>query len=209
MPRRGPHWRINRRSPSRSSRQRILLVCEGERTEPRYFEGLRNRLRLNTLSINGTAGVDPRKLVELATAESRREARYGDRFDSVYCVFDRDAHANFQEASSVALSRGFKLARSWPCFEFWLLLHFGYSRAPYLPKARLSSCDMCIRDLRKHLPNYSKGSRETFDVLWPLLDSAIANAKKAQADAEGTREENPSTEVHELVLSLQALAAGE
>ena len=206
MPNRGPHRSFRRRPSRRSPQKRVLVVCEGEYTEPRYFNALRNHLRLNTLVVKATKGVDPRTLVNIARDEDRRERRIGERFDSVYCVFDRDSHAQFEEASNMALARGFNLARSWPCFEFWLLLHFEFVRAPYERRGRASPCDACIRDLRNHLPGYNKGDQTTFDNLWHLLEKAIANGYKAAADAAATGESNPSTEVHELVEHLQALS---
>ena len=206
MPRRGPHRNFQRRPSRRSPKARVLVVCEGERTEPFYFKAMRDRLRLNTLVVKAAKGVDPRTLVDMASEEERKERRNGERFDFVYCVFDRDSHPQFDEASKTALDRGFKLARSWPCFEFWLLLHFGAARAPYMRKGSVSPCDACIRDLREHLPAYRKGDPATFDDLWRLLDDAIENATKAAADAAATGEPNPSTEVHELVVRLRNLA---
>ena len=208
MPNRGPHRSVKRRSPLRSPRKRVLVVCEGEHTEPRYFEALRNRLRMNTLVVKATKGVDPRTLVNIASKENQREKHNDERFDFVYCVFDRDSHPQFEEASNLALAREFKLARSWPCFEFWLLLHFEFVRAPYARSGSSSPCDACIRDLRKHLPGYSKGDQTTFDNLWPLLEAAIANGYKAAADAAATSASNPSTEVHELVVHLRDLSKG-
>ena len=206
MPKRGPHRNFQRRPSRRSPKARVLVVCEGERTEPLYFEAMRDRLRLNTLVVKATKGVDPRTLVNMASEEVRKERRNGERFDFVYCVFDRDSHPQFDDASKTALDREFKLARSWPCFEFWLLLHYEVVRAPYMRKDRGSPCDACIRDLRKYLPEYSKGGDTTFDDLWDLLDDAIENATKAAADAAATGEPNPSTEVHELVVRLRKLA---
>ena len=207
MPNRGPQRSVDRRPSRRSPKERVLVVCEGAYTEPLYFRAMRDRLRLNTLIVRATKGVDPRTLVNIASEEDRRERRNGERFDSVYCIFDRDSHPQFKEASNMARARGFKLARSWPCFEFWLLLHFEYVRAPYTRKGSLSACDACIHDLRKHLPHYSKGNRTTFDGLWHLLEDAIANGYTAAADAAATSERNPSTEVHELVVYLRELAA--
>ena len=182
------------------------MVCEGEYTEPRYFEALRDHLRLNTLVVMATKGADPRTLVNKAKEEARREVRNGEKFDFVYCVFDRDSHPQFDAASKTAQDRGFKLARSWPCFEFWLLLHFEYVRRPYARKEKASPCDACIRDLRKHLPDYNKGDKSTFGDLWHLLDEAIENGRKVAADAEATSERDPSTEVHELVRRLRLLS---
>ena len=207
MPNRGPHRSVDRRPSRRSPKERVLVVCEGMYTEPLYFRAMRDRLRLNTLEVKATKGVDPRTLVNIASKEDRREKRNGERFDSVYCVFDRDSHPQFEEASNMALDRGFKLARSWPCFEFWLLLHFDFVRAPYARKGSASPCDACIQNLRKHLPNYSKGDQTMFDDLWCLLEDAIANGHRAAADVAATGEHNPSTEVHELVVYLRKLAA--
>ena len=206
MPHRGPHETVKRRPPHRAAKERVLVVCEGEYTEPRYFAALRDHLRLNTLVIKPTKGVDPRTLVDMASKEAQRERHNGEQFDFVYCVFDRDAHPQFHEASRMVRDRKFELARSWPCFEFWLLLHFEYVRAPYAQQGSASPCDVCIRDLRRHLPNYNKGDQKTFDGLWHLLDTAVANGRRAAADAAATGEHNPSTEVHELVAHLQALS---
>ena len=207
MPARDPHGSVKRRPSRRSSQKRVLVVCEGEYTEPRYFAALRDHLRLNTLVVMATKGADPRTLVNKAKEEAQREERNGEKFDFVYCVFDRDSHPQFVEASKIARDRGFKLARSWPCFEFWLLLHFEYVRRPYARTEKASPCDACIRDLRKHLPNYNKGDESTFDDLWHLLDEAIENGRKAAADAEATGERDPSTEVHELVRRLRLVSS--
>lgn len=182
------------------------MVCEGERTEPLYFHALKDRLRLRTLDVKGTGGADPRKLVDFATDLRDEEKRHGDGFDFVYCVFDRDAHTTFEEASNAAQGRGIRLARSWPCFEFWLLLHFEYSRKAYARRGRRSACDACIQDLRRHIPNYSKGDRAYLDGLWDRLDAAVDTARRVLEDAKGTDGENPSTEVHELVEHLRTLA---
>ncbi len=206
MPARGPHKSMKRRQSSRSPQKRVLVVCEGKYTEPRYFAALSDHLRLHTLVIKATEGVDPRTLVDIASKERQREEHHGEQFDFVYCVFDRDSHPQFDEATDVAQAHGLKLARSWPCFEFWLLLHFEFTRAPYGPKGRVSPCDVCVRDLREHLPNYSKGDPLTFDSLCDRLEQAIANGRKARADAKATGEDNPSTEVHELVVHLRALS---
>ena len=210
MSNRGPHKSVKRRPSHRSPQKRVLVVCEGEQTEPLYFKALKNRLRLSTLTlvVKATKGVDPRTLVNIAKNESRREKRNGERFDFVYCVFDRDSHPQFEEASNMARARGFKLARSWPCFEFWLLLHFEFVMAPYAQSGSVSPCDACIRDLRKHIPDYSKGDQTTFNNLLDLLEEAIVNGYKAAAEAAATGESNPSTEVHELVVHLQDLSKG-
>lgn len=77
MPKRGPHGNFRRRPSRRSPKARVLVVCEGERTEPLYFEVVRDRLRLNTLVVKAAKGVDPRNLVNMASEEVRKERRNG------------------------------------------------------------------------------------------------------------------------------------
>ncbi len=182
------------------------MVCEGKKTEPTYFKSLIRRLRLSTANVEVEgSGSDPSQLVEKAKSLRNKEQRRGERYDAVYCVFDKDEHAHFAEASDAAKSANLKLARSWPCFEFWLLLHFLYSRKPYVRSGDRSPAQNCVRDLRKHMPNYAKGDAGVFEELEDRLETGNSNARLALADAEATGERNPSTEVHCLIAYLQAL----
>ena len=181
-------------------------MCEGKKTEPTYFESLRDRLRLSTANVEVEGdGSDPSRLVKKAKSLRDREKQRGDRYDAVYCVFDEDEHAHFVQASKEAQSANLKLARSWPCFEFWLLLHFLYSRKPYMRSGHRSPGQNCVSDLRKHMPNYTKGDAGVFVELEDRLDTGKCNARRALADAEATERSNPSTEVHCLIAYLQAL----
>ena len=64
-----------------------------------------------------------------------------------------------------------------------------------------------MADLRKSFPDYEKNAKDLFGTLLPLLDTAQVRAAKALGDANRTGEENPSTEMHELVEYLQNLKA--
>ena len=185
----------------------MLIVCEGSKTEPSYFRSLVDRYRLSTANVEITgSGSDPRALVNKAKSLRDKEKQRGDQYDAVYCVFDRDQHAHFNTASNEALSAKLKLARSWPCFEFWLLLHFVYHRRPYAPSGNRTAAENCMRELQQHLPNYTKGNTGVFEELKEdQLKDAKSNARHALSDAEATGEYNPSTEVHCLVAYLQAL----
>ena len=197
---------LRRAGPSRQPYDRVLVLCEGAKTEPHYLSELRNyyKLSIANIEVSGT-GADPMSLVALAKQRARDEIRRGEKFDRIYCVFDRNSHANFSQASQNATQDGICLARSWPCFEFWLLLHFRYSRRPYASTGGRSASDNCVVDLRNHLPNYSKGGGGVFVQLLPRLDRAKLNAIKAKEDAQTAGEKNPSTEFHELVEYLQSL----
>ncbi|MYA23667.1 MAG: RloB domain-containing protein [Gemmatimonadetes bacterium] len=208
MARRKPrrHGQLRRRGPKREPYDRVLIVCEGKKTEPLYFQALKDRCRLSTANVVITGnGSDPSSLVNKAKSLRDEEKRRGDQYDAVYCVFDRDQHAHFNTVSNEALSAKLKLARSWPCFEFWLLLHFVYRRGPYAPSGNRSAADNCVGDLQQHLTNYTKGNAGVFEALEDQMETAKSNAGRALLDVKATGRCNPSTEVHCLVAYLQAL----
>lgn len=208
MARRRPRKRLTRRGPEREPYDRVLIVCEGKCTEPLYFEDLKDHYRLSTANIVVVGrGKDPRTLVREAKQLRRDEARQGEMYDRVYCVFDRDEHMTFRQACDEARRSGVCVARSWPCFEFWLRLHFGFSRQPYSRSGGKSAAQRCVDELRGCLPEYEKGASGIFHALEARLESAMDNAARALADAKATGECNPSTEVHDLVDYLRALKA--
>ena len=105
---------------SRDLQPRILIVCEGERTEPRYLEAF--PVTSLTVEVHGT-GRNTLSLVEEAARLHRKK-----RFDKVWCVFDRDSFPKeaFNAALQKARTLGFEVAWSNECFEVWYLLHFAY-----------------------------------------------------------------------------------
>lgn len=184
----------------------MLIVCEGEKTEPSYFSDLLAHYRLSMANIEIVgSGADPRTVVKQAKKRRLKEIRNGEKYDRVYCVFDRDEHATFEAACQEANASGITPIRSWPCFEFWLVLHYGYSRQPYARSGGRSAAQNCVETVRQHLPGYTKGTRGVFGTLEDSPEQAKANAARALTDAEATEALNPSTEIHLLVEYLQSL----
>jgi hypothetical protein len=96
----------------------ILIVCEGENTEPSYF----NQFRLSSATIKSIGeGYNTISLVYRAI----RLANQGE-YDQVWCVFDKDdfSDADFNNAIRVAKSQNFGIAYSNQSFEYWLILYF-------------------------------------------------------------------------------------
>ena len=195
-----------RRGPVREPYDRVLIVCEGKKTEPHYFGGLRLHYRLSSANIEITPanGTDPMSIVAFA------EARL-DQYDRAFCVFDRDGHQNYDTAvarvAQSAKTNADKLVAitSWPCFELWILLHFDYIAAPFNRAGTKSSCERLISELLKHVPNYTKGQRPIYDLLVSKTPDAIRHAVRLQRENRQTGSTNPSTRVHELVKYLVAL----
>jgi hypothetical protein len=131
-----------------------------------------------------------------------------DGFDRVYCVFDRDSHANYVRALQ-RISQSTKLVaiNSVPCFEIWVLLHFKYSTAPFNAVGTQSACARLIKEVQEFLPRYAKGSNELFDILHPKMDTAIAHAGQLAAYNVSSNSTNPATQMHALVSYLRTLGS--
>lgn len=195
-----------RKGPVREPYDLVLIVCEGEKTEPEYFTGLKQAYRLSSanIRISPAEGSDPVSIVKYALES-------GHEFDRVFCVFDRDGHQNYQQAldrvANSPLGRKGKLIAitSIPCFEIWVLLHFGYTTASFVVSGGRSACDNVIRAIREHMPEYEKALAGLYERLQPRADHAVTNGNRLARHNRDTRSENPATRVHELVAYLRAL----
>jgi hypothetical protein len=204
-----PATQLNRGGPKREPYDRVLIVCEGAKTEPLYFNELKDHFRLSTanISVMPASGSDPLSIVRTAKHMEAAAKRERNPYNRIYCVFDRDEHANFAQACEQIAAARLHAARSWPCFELWLLLHFCYSREPFARSGAKTPADNCIRRLRQEseMADYTKARRGLFAALLPHLETAKVNAERSRHDAVTTGEDNPSTEVHALVAYLQRL----
>lgn len=205
-----PPRAFRRPAPTRAQYDVVLIVCEGEKTEPEYLKGLRRACELNPANIEILAadGNDPVSIVREAIDAFRNASG---EFDRVFCVFDRDGHLNYREAldrvtRSTLGRRGILTAiTSVPCFEIWVLLHFAYSTAPFVSSGGRSACDNLVAAIHDHLPGYHKAFAGVFDRLWPLLDTAVTHADRLALHNRQTESDNPATRVHELVKYLRSL----
>lgn len=202
-----------RRKANRSPYEKVLIVCEGEKTEPNYFNELIDHYEINTanVKVDGSCGSDPLGVVNYAIAQYKQEIATGEPFDKVYCVIDRDAHPNFDPAISKLNSQKpanvYQGIVSVPCFEYWLLLHIHYTRAAFMPAGNKSAGDKALAELTALWPEYGKGKHGTFSHFFKDLEFAKANAARGLVDAHQTNAKNPSTNVHELVVYLQNIKA--
>lgn len=203
---------LNRASASKATYAKILIVCEGEKTEPYYFQEMIDYYKIHTANvhISGECGSDPVNVVQhgFNLFKKEKEAKEGP-FDHVYFVIDRDAHNNYQQALEM-INRSqhnkiFRVANSIPSFEYWLLLHFGLTTAPYSAVGGVSSGAAVLKALKVYMPKYAKASRGTFKELFEKLEGAKKNAELANAEAIANKTDNPSTYVHHLVTFLQKI----
>lgn len=204
---------LDRRKASRERYDKVLIVCEGEKTEPLYFNEIRDYYEINSanIRISGDCGSDPISVFNHAYELYADDSKKGDAYDRVYCVFDQDSYHlppnKYQQAiDKIKGSKPkdtFFAITSVPCFEYWLLLHFTHTTAPFNQVGETSVGKATLNALRVYWPEYNKASEGTFEARLNELDFAKANAARALIAARDNHTDNPSTYVHELVDYLQ------
>lgn len=203
---------INRRkTATRVSKPKILIVCEGSRTEPDYFNLLKGAYHLLSVVIvqTSTMGSAPISVVKSAVYLNQEQIKlYGQSaaYEKVYCVYDTDEHVSLASAIELIKTHKFNDIISNPCFEYWLLMHFKYTRSPFLKSSDKTAAEMCQKELKQYLPEYQKtGVSQCFALLLDKTPTAITNSNRGISDAVATAEYNPSTNMHELIILLQSL----
>lgn len=203
-----------RKRQTRDPYEVVLIVCEGEKTEPYYFEALRDELRLSSANIlicGKECGSAPISVVDFALKEFRA---HQDDYNRVFCIFDQDKHDSYDAA--IDKIRATRLPNratihaitSIPCFEFWILLHFTYTTRSFCAAGRDSNCALVITQLKRHIPDYEKGNQNIVELVSDKTEDAIRNAKQLDTFHKTSGTDNPSTKVHELVEYLCKLKTG-
>ena len=198
-------WKRPRRDRSRLINPEYhLIVAEGEKTEPQYFEGLKNEINSKypgriDIHIEGIGqGSNTKMLVEKA---KEIQSRYGDRLQHIWVVFDKDdfpaEHFNEAVTRCNELSNGeitYHALWSNQCIELWFLLHFSYfdsdlHREEYFPKLtqRLGS-------------EYKKNRDDIYSILRDHLEDAIQNSKRLMGFHKGKAPAScsPATAVYKI-----------
>ncbi len=197
-----------RGAPKRPPYDRVLIVCEGSKTEPNYFNEIRQAFRIpgtDVRVINGN-GTQPLQVVDTALAVFKESPEY----EQVFAVFDRDNHPTYHDAIRRAEANNHKLKNSErqkvrfeavasvPSFEVWFLMHF-QSVAAWLER------DVVLQQLRARVPSYAKGQAD-------MYARTRADIPRAKREAVARRRENDRltgnaiyTDVDRLVDTLHAL----
>jgi hypothetical protein len=194
---------------------KYLIVCEGARTEPLYFEEIKRRIaakyeaqRVNdyvTLEIEGTG----RNTIDLVDWTIKKMKAVSIPYGEVWAVFDRDsfpAH-NFDNAIHKAEANGIKVAWSNEAIELWFLLHFEYlntgiDRKQYIDKLN-EEFDKC------GIGKYEKNRPDIYSMLEKNGDKYEARKRAERLlETHGERayhDKHPATTVHLLMQELEAI----
>jgi hypothetical protein len=209
------HSSVTRKEDIKAKRRFFLIVCEGEKTEPNYFESLKDNLPVGVLNVYnfkiiGT-GHNTISLVKKAKQlRSDWENETGRKIDKLWIVFDRDSFTPQSFNSAIQTHQNTpNIDCAWTneAFELWYLLHFhfyntGIGRTQY---QQLIEQNFRKKGLDKF--HYQKNSPDMYSLLEKYGDrqQAINNAKNlAQLYGERTdyANQNPCTTVYKLVEEL-------
>lgn len=197
----------------------ILIVTEGEVSEPAYFELLRESLQLPTVTVKIIPGKtsDPRQVIQTAVDEmnhlkkrakkNRLAVSEVRKYDHVWTVIDTDVATRqgfWNEVVQRADAKGVKIASSTPCFEYWLLLHLKKTT-----RTDLKNGNAAKKTFKKELGmDYSTSKNVAEEAMarilpeWPTAIIHAEQVRKAHESAGTASPANPSTEVDFLVRAM-------
>ena len=185
-----------------------LIVSEGTKTEPLYFEGLKKEISLSEknrieIKIEGE-GANTLSLLGRAQAHV---ARSNNPIKHVWLVYDFDDFPsdNFDntlhkctELRKSEDSVKYHALWSNQCIELWFLLHFVYYQNNVHREGYIPILNRYLTDIGNNA--YKKNRNDIYDILRPYLSKAIENAKnlKAYHNDDAPSRNAPGTNVYEL-----------
>lgn len=194
--------------------ERYYIFCEGEQTEPRYFQSIKECIDENPvyknmikIEIEG-CGAETLRVIKAAedyiTVNKVKEGQ-------IWLVYDKDSFPaeRFNGVSERAKSLNknntkitYNVAWSNECVEYWFVLHFAYYSSNNDRKYYRAFLDKKFSELK--LPRYEK--KDIFDILLNYGDPkmAIRYAKKQIEENLGKTDAEivPATKIYLLVEEL-------
>lgn len=188
---------------------KILIVCEGEVTEPKYFEAFKTFNHGTTVYDIDVQGLGENTLNVVDTAIKLRNSG---NYDRVWAVFDKDSFSadKFNSAIIKAIDNDICCAWSNEAFELWYLYHFvnrvtAMSRDEY-KKAISNAVNKSPKYKTKKLYVYKKNVANNYHIMttYGSMDNAIKHAEAKSEEYTDRRyaKQNPCTMVFKLVRQL-------
>lgn len=192
----------------------FLIVSEGAKTEPLYFDGLAKHINEKygqSVSVKkpsiDTKG-EGKCTVSLVEATTKFVSRTHNIYSQVWVVFDKDDFEDFDEAIDLAEKRGYKTAWSNQSFEYWIFLHFNYLDAALHRNVIVEKLSDLFRQRGIDPQGYQKSNPEIFEIATKQgsLKYAIKNAIHIEEEYPNNMKPSlcdPCTKVHHLILELK------
>lgn len=191
---------------------RILIVCEGEKTEPNYFKKFKlisNNSFTYEVHCEG-CGEGTMKVVNTAIDLAKKTELSSQPYDSVWAVFDKDNFADFNAAIEKAENNNINVAWSNEAFELWYLYHF-YNRTTQMSrndykKAISDAVNATGKWPKKQPYEYKKEDENNYNIMntYGNIRYAIRWAKQQHLTFtdKNYANQNPCTTVYKLALQL-------
>lgn len=169
---------LERKEPIKPQKAKFLIFCEGENTEPSYF----NQFKLSNAEIEPIGeGYNTISLVNRAIKIVEQKKFHGKKYDQIWCVFDKDdfSDSDFNEAIRKAEANNMKVAFSNQAFEYWIILHFQDHQGGQLHRNYYNEI------INRHLSSYNlsydgKDSKIITEGVFELLQSIPKNKKRSR-----------------------------
>jgi hypothetical protein len=211
-----PSGDIQLNNEKKPLRCRILIVCEGAKTEPLYFKSFNTIKTSNSWVVEietGGGGINTIQVVDEAIQLKEEAEKQDNPYDSVWAVFDRDSFkpSDFNTAILKAEKKGIGCAWSNEAFELWYVYYFdnrctGMQRSAYK--------EIITQRVRK--TGYQNGKKKyTYSKNDPNMRSMLLKCgcdekkaiKRAESQANTFQDQkfhlhNPCTMVYKLVKQL-------
>lgn len=185
-----------------------FLFCEGQKTEILYFKGMTTQHTKPNIKVfpDHKGHTDPKGLLNEAQDKMLVE------LESIYPNFDRsellnkleDSHLHFgivfdtemegerfkhygelKDFIDTANKKHISVYYTTPCFEYWFLLHYCFSRAEY------KKCKDIVCLLKQYWTGYKKESHDSFEHLIEKLPIACKNAEHFKGIITNLTNESP------------------
>lgn len=199
----------------RPKRQYFLIVCEGAKTEPLYFEAFKADLPKGVLQnvlleIEGEGKNTLSLIREVQRIRREREKTLGRIYDQAWAVFDRDSFKSqdFNNAIFKARDAEPEIYCAWSneAFELWYLLHFEFYQDAASRHDYQSRLEQVIAQRTGKVFQYQKNDPDMYAILKAHgnVEQAIRWAKALENghDGENFADHNPCTRVYKLVEEL-------
>ena len=199
--------RIRRISRKRKPKKTILIVCEGEKTERYYLNGLKREETVSevfAITVVPGRGGSRSQIIERAI---NQKAQRGE-MDVVLCVFDTESLETTQAKEDLAAARqeadrnNITLYMSNPAFEVWFLAHFRRTSRSF------RNCAAVIVELDREWraafgQPYDKSDVQVYQRLATHTQDAVTNAKMVveidHKEKPDIADRNSSTDFYQLV----------
>ena len=203
--------KIELKTPTPNS---FLIVSEGAKTEPYYFDGLANYINNkfgNSIDVEkpiiDTCG-EGKCTVSLIRETEKIVFNSKIVYSQVWVVFDKDDFNDFDEAIALGENNGYRIAWSNQSFEYWIFLHFNYSDSALHRNDWVEKLNEVFKTYEIDENGYTKNNPDIFNIVISKgsLKAAIQNAiriNKNYSTVDKPSECDPCTMVHKLVLELR------